>query len=500
MNTRDMSHLKINPHQCFANLYRLSERNCVEVVNLLIKKKLISVIYTNDGKEYITPDYLRKEVEDEMYVHGGRVNLVELAQILNVDLAHVNGIVDKLAKERDDVHFVLGQLLDETYVQKIAAEINEKLSQDGEISVSDLTVQFDLPSDFLLTHVMEKYLGKLIRGRQDPSDARIFFTQSYISRCKAKIRGALCGLTRPTSVQHILQQIGVQERLFHSVIHEINPAGIVTSKQQGAQYIPNVYTKNQIDWVDSFYKQNGYLEYDAVARLGLSDPKSFIKRQLAAEQLTFLDKCCIGSRIIDHIDSALDECIASATYLDASTVLPTIMVEEDIAQLLSKVLTPSKQKLTLLFGTTILTTQFIDNLLKPCHETLTKNAKNSVETGRYQQYIAEKQLGSGKGSEEVADSKVDRKDERRKKATGGKGGGGTQGRETKTKSTKKHYRANDRGHQSDSDDDIVQSNKKRDTVVLELITVKEIEKEIQKDLESEGLDDLSKLLAKHYYP
>lgn len=469
------------------------------MVSLLIKQGLVNVIFTNDGKEYITPEYLRKEVEDELYVHGGRVNLVELAQILNVDLSHINGIADQLAKERFDIHFVLGQLVDENYLQKIATEINEKLSQDGEISVSELTVQFDLPSEFLLTQVMEKYLGKIIRGRQDPFDSRIFFTQNYISRCKSKIRGALMGLTRPTSVQHILQQICVQDRIFHSLIHELNPAGIVTSKQLGAQYIPNIYTKNQTDWVESFYRQNGYLEYDAVNRLGISDAKSFIKRQISKESVTFLTKCCVDQRIIDQIDCSLDECISTGSYLDASTILPSIMTEEDIEQLLSVVLTPIKQKQTILFGTTILTIQYIDDLLKPCHELIEKNAKQSVDSGRYQQYIA---LSSTKHTDfDVFETKSDRKDERRRKAASGKGGGGTQGRETKTKSTKKHYRGNDRGHQSDSDDDSTAINhKKKDSITLELISLKEIAKILHKPLETEGLDDLAELLANHYYP
>lgn len=485
----------------------LSERNCVEVVNLLIKQGLVNVIFTNDGKEYITPDYLQKEVEDELYVHGGRANLVELAQILNVDLSHINGIADRLAKERPGMHFVLGQLVDESYLQKIAAEINEKLQQEGELSVSDLTIQFDLPSEFLLTQVMEKYLGKLIRGRQDATDSRIFFTQNYISRCKSKIRGALIGLTRPTSVQHILQQIGVQERIFHSLVNEVNAAGVVTSKQHGAQYIPHVYTKNQTDWVESFYRQNGYLEYDGVNRLGVSDSKSFIKRHVANVKLTFLSKCCVGPRLIDHLESSLDESIASGTYLDALTILPSIMVEEDIEQLLSLVLTPAKQKQTLLFGTTILTTQFIDNLMKPCHELIEKNARQAVDAGRYQQYLAEKLMGPNKMLDFEGVAKSDRKDERRRKATGGKGGGGTQGRETKTKSTKKHYRGGggggDRGNQSDSDDDANASfvSKRKDTTAsIELISLQEIAKIVAKQLEAEDLDDLAEPLAKHYYP
>lgn len=478
----------------------LSERNCVEVVSLLIKQGLINVVYTTDGKEYITPEYLQKEVQDEIYVHGGRVNLVELAQVLNVDLFHINSIAERIAKERDDLYLVLGQLIDEDYLQKIAVEINEKLSQDGEISVSDLTIQFDLPSEFLLSQVMEKYLNKLIKGRQDTTDPRIFFTPNYISRCKAKIRGGLMALTHPTSTAQIIQQIGVQERIFFALFNEVNAAGVLTSRQHGAQYIPHVYTKNQRDWVESFYRQNSYLEYDAVNRLGVSDAKGFIKRTVGNEPVTFLSKCCVSQRILDQIESSLDECIASGSYLEVGSILPSVMTEEDIEGVISAVLTQTKQKQTILFGTTILTTQFIDGLLKPCHELIEKNAKASVEAGKYQQYIAEKLLSSNKNVDlDSSDRKSDRKDERRRKATGGKGGGGTQGRETKTKSTKKLYRT-DRGHQSDSEEEISSHNKKKDGPTIELISLKEIKNIIEKQLEPEGLDDLSGLIAKQYLP
>lgn len=479
---------------------RLSERNCVEVVSLLIKQGLINVLYTTDGKEYITPEYLQKEVEDEIYVHGGRVNLVELAQILNVDLFHINTIAERISKERNDLYLILGQLVDETYLQKIAIEINEKLAQEGEISVSDLTIQFDLPSEFLLAQVMEKYLGKLIKGRQDSTDSRIFFTPSYISRCKAKIRGGLLALTHPTSATQIIQQIGVQERIFFALFNEVNPAGVLTSRQHGAQYIPHVYTKNQRDWVESFYKQNCHLEYDAVNRLGVSDAKGFIKRTIGNESITFLSKCCVGQRILDQIESSLDECISTGSYLEVGSILPSIMSEEDIEGVIAAVLTPIKQKQTILFGTTVLTTQFIDGLLKPCHELIEKNAKQAVDAGKYQHYIAEKLTSSNRNADfETSDRKSDRKDERRRKATGGKGGGGTQGRETKTKSTKKLYRTGDRGHQSDSEEETV-SNKKKEGPTFELISLKEIKSILEKQLEPEGLEDLSGLIAKQYYP
>ena len=44
---------------------KLSERNCIEIVTKLIQLKLIHVIYTNDGKEYLTNDHLVREIKDE---------------------------------------------------------------------------------------------------------------------------------------------------------------------------------------------------------------------------------------------------------------------------------------------------------------------------------------------------------------------------------------------------------------------------------------------------
>lgn len=485
----------------FTFVCRLSDQNCVEIVSLLIENRFLNVLFTSDGKEYITPEYLRKEIEDEIVVHGGRVNLVELSQILNVDLSYINGIAERISKERNDLHLVLGQLLDESYLLKIAIEINEKLSQEGELSVSDLTIQFDLPSEFLLVEVMEKYLNKVIRGRQDISDSRIFFTPNYISRCKAKIRGALIGLKQPTSAQHIIQQIGIQERIFFTLFSEVNPAGVLTSKQHGSQYIPHIYTKNQREWVESFYKQNSYLEYDAVSRLGVSDPKKFIQRCIGSSSIVFLTKCCANQNILEQVESAVDECISTGSYLDVGTILPSSMVSEDIEGIIMKVLTASKQRQTFLFGSTIITTQYIDNLLKPCYDLGEKNAKLSVDSGIYQKYIAEKALSANKNiGNEPSERKLDRKDERRRKANVGKGGGGVQGRETKMKSTKKFCRAADRAPNSESDDEIISYRKKNYGPAINLISLKEIVDILEKLLEEEGLDELSEIIAAKFYP
>ena len=52
--------------------FRLSERNCIEIVQKLIQLKLVEVTYTCDGKQYLTPHEIVKEIEEELLVHGGK--------------------------------------------------------------------------------------------------------------------------------------------------------------------------------------------------------------------------------------------------------------------------------------------------------------------------------------------------------------------------------------------------------------------------------------------
>ena len=85
--------------------------------------------------------------------------------------------------------------------------------QYGFINVSELTIHYDLPADFLQS-VIERELGKSIYGKQDPQDSRVFYTESFIARNKAKIRGALSAITKPTPLLAILGQCSVSERIF----------------------------------------------------------------------------------------------------------------------------------------------------------------------------------------------------------------------------------------------------------------------------------------------
>lgn len=129
-------------------------------MSLLLEKGLIELVFTTDGKEYLTHDQLRREIEDELLrkfhyaselfnlfskktcisvLVSGRINLVEVSKILNVDLQKIQPIAEKIANEDPRTTFILGQLISYEYIIRIASEINERLSQYGEINISELT-------------------------------------------------------------------------------------------------------------------------------------------------------------------------------------------------------------------------------------------------------------------------------------------------------------------------------------------------------------------------
>lgn len=198
--------------------FRLSERNCIEIITRLIEDKLLDVVFTTDGKEYITPTHLIKEIKDELFVSGGRINLVDLARLLLIDLQVVTRRAVDIEKSDSSVRIINGQLISNTYINTLCHEINDKLQQQGQINIADLTTQYDLPSDFLLTNI-EKQIGKIIHGFQDKQDRQIFFTPIFVERNLAIVRGALMAVTRPIASSTLIGLIGAPERIFFCKLH-----------------------------------------------------------------------------------------------------------------------------------------------------------------------------------------------------------------------------------------------------------------------------------------
>jgi len=52
------------------------------------------LIYTSDGKEYLTNEQLEKEIKDLINEMGGRINIVEIPNYLGVGIEVVEKAID----------------------------------------------------------------------------------------------------------------------------------------------------------------------------------------------------------------------------------------------------------------------------------------------------------------------------------------------------------------------------------------------------------------------
>uniref|UniRef100_A0A8C5FGZ0 E3 UFM1-protein ligase 1 n=1 Tax=Gadus morhua TaxID=8049 RepID=A0A8C5FGZ0_GADMO len=321
---------------------RLSERNCIEIITKLVQEKRLDVVHTLDGKEYITPAQITQEVRDELYIQGGRINMVDLQQIINVDLNHIEARANEITRTERGIQLVLGQLIDVKYLERLAEEVNDKLQEAGLITISELCKTYDLPGDFL-TEELSRRMGKLVQGQFDQYNRGVIYTPAFVARHKARIRGLFSAVTRPTPVSSAIGAFGFHEHLLYSVLEELVNSGrlkgaVVGGRQDKAVYIPDIYSRTQNNWVDSFLQQNGYLEFDALVRLGIPEPAAFIRKRFRSGRLLFLRAAAVGPGLVDQLEASVEEAVSSSTWVDLQPMLPSSLSQEDVGMLVSQAL------------------------------------------------------------------------------------------------------------------------------------------------------------------
>lgn len=231
-----------------------------------------------------------------------------------------------------------------------------------------------------------------------------------------------------------------------------------------------------------------------MTRLGISDPKNFIKRHFPNDNLLYLDTVAVGSALIDQVDANIEEVAVTGSFTDIYPLLPSVFSPQDIEKLLKESSSRLKSSIHIFATTVIVSDAYLQRLyqhLKPLAE---KKAKEVVESGKWLQLIVENKIKSR--TNDVLDNKSDKKAERRKKAASGKAGGGSQGRETKTKSTKKKY---NQGKHQDFESDDEQFGQSQGKIEMEFITVDNINKELSKDTSLADLDEFIDELSSHFH-
>lgn len=334
---------------------RLSDRNVVELVSKLQELHLLDadLLHTVSGKEYITQERLKEEIEGEV-CRLGRVSLVDLAATLGVELIHCERQAQQIVGNNTDLSLVQGEILAATYWDSVAEEINETLQEAGQISVGELARQFNVGAE-LLTGVLGSRLGTLIQGKLEGGQ---LYTPTFVARIRAMVRGAVRALIIPTPLSTLWMSLQNQLRegddgggvggvtgdggLFQTILNQLIADGEVTGSLRGgnAMWTPAVFVVAQRESVEAFFSQNGYITYDALRKLTVPQPKQYLQAKYVDG--IPLETVFVHSSIVSQLDAAAEEAIATNTWFDALPLLPPSFGISDVAKLVS--LCPSVQR------------------------------------------------------------------------------------------------------------------------------------------------------------
>ncbi|KAK3742853.1 hypothetical protein QZH41_015373, partial [Actinostola sp. cb2023] len=499
--------------QITSTAHKLSERNCVEIVQKLINLKLIEVIYTTDGKEYLTPQQLEKEIKDELFVHGGFL-ITYLFIAINVDLTHVENKVGEILRHDRNLVLIQGEIIDRDYLDRMAEEINETLQESGQVFIAELSKSFTLPTDYVL-EVVESRLGSIIHGQLDQMDRNVLFTHAFVARQTARIRGVLTAITRPTQLSSLIGQYGFQEKLFYvsvglyivgcigDLLSNERIVGSTQGRQDKVSFVPDIYTQSQNSWVDDFFKQNGYIEYDALTRLGITDGKQFLKRRYHNNEL-FLPTCCVGQLLQDNVHATIDEGLSTTGWIDVMPLLPTPFTGEDANQFVQSYLKVSGRTTAHVFcDSFVASEEFIETCKVPFEKIMqTKAAKDAAESPALLSELSKRDMANMKGSGSAADRRESKKEERLKRATtGSKGGGsvgGRGGRETKTRKVKDKRYKGGKNEEADDSADFTERNTHSDE--LQFMNIEQITEILQNNNKECDEEFMTEVAGQLYRP
>lgn len=329
---------------------RLSERNVVELVQKLQELRIIDfdLLHTVSGKEYITPEQLRSEILAEIS-RLGRVSLIDLADITGVDLYHVEKQAQHVVSDNPGLVLVQGEIISQSYWDSVAEEINERLQECSQIALADIAAQLQVGSE-LVASVLEPRLGTLVKGRLEGGQ---LYTPGYVTRVSAMVRGAARGVTVPTNLsvlwanlQQLLLQmdgasgVAVEGSFFQSLFNGLLKEGeVIGSLRAGVHWTPTVFAIAQRECVDSFFSQNSFITYEALRKLGISQPIPFLQSRYS-EGIP-LTTIFIHPSMIEMLDAATEDALGHNSWIDSLSVLPASFGLEDASKIL--LLCPSVQ-------------------------------------------------------------------------------------------------------------------------------------------------------------
>jgi len=341
--------------QAVSNVRKISERNCVDLLQKLMSTGLLKMIHTTSGKEWLTPERLDREIRDALSGSGGRLNVIELPNEVGVAIEHCESRLEHICKADSSLRRLHGDLLSNQYIQTVVQEIEEDLAECGCLAVSDLAAKYNLPADFIRESVLARVGSSSAVIKQNS-----IYTGTHAARLEARVRGALRGCTQPVMLSQLASRHKLDSDMLPAAIQKLLKTGVLVGKLQGAAFTPQVYADAQSLRVDNFFAANAYLPLSLVKSTG-TNLKDWIQSK-KADGLT-LSTAFIATQIEDSVLASISEAVGSASWVDVQPLLPSSFNLADTLELLQHF--TNKKKIPaagIVLGRAVVSQQWIEHI------------------------------------------------------------------------------------------------------------------------------------------
>ncbi|CAH8628520.1 unnamed protein product [Schistosoma mattheei] len=315
---------KLKETQNQPNICKLSDRTWVDIIKHLMSVNRLKLVFSTDGRSYLTRNELDKEIRDEVEAHSGRITLTELASNLDVDFDIIESRVTELitldAQNKSPCRLISipSEVVNSSYVRRVAHEILDRLEEHGQTSIGELTVIFNLPTTFL-SSIMQEYQSTLFHVHKYGEK---YFTDTFLNATKAKIRGYFTGVIRPVTLSSVASKLQIPENLINSIVSSLISTGRLYGNLIAGRsgFVPKCYTYAEDTYINSFYSQNGYIEWNYLKRLNIPDPGSYLKTKLP--NAMHLPGLTVNTLIVDQLKSLISGVIRDVSWIDLSHYIP----------------------------------------------------------------------------------------------------------------------------------------------------------------------------------
>ncbi|PWV08305.1 hypothetical protein C3747_91g53 [Trypanosoma cruzi] len=249
---------------------QIGERNVVEIINVLREKQLVDLLYTLDGKEYLTWDQLRREVVDEIIFNGGRMNVVDLPGSLNVHFTHIERVLQDVLED-PTIRIESGELLTDEYLDSTIQAAADVLKENGFLSIAEFARTHRFSSVFAQDLLMKAVESQRLRAVAERS---AMYTTQFVHSQKAILRAGLMAATRPVNLTTFFERHNLFVPLMDPVIDAVRAE--LPGKFVGGVYVPTYFEVTRAEQVENVYLSNGFIEYASLHQHGISQAKEFL--------------------------------------------------------------------------------------------------------------------------------------------------------------------------------------------------------------------------------